>query len=73
MKRLIFSLVAFSAILFSSNVVSAQDVLDGIYRPEHTLERKVISYAPLREADIMWLQRVWRRVDLREKINHPII
>ena len=72
MKRLIFSLVAFSAILFSSNVVSAQDVLDGIYRPEHTLERKVISYAPLREADIMWLQRVWRRVDLREKINHPM-
>jgi len=72
MKRLIFSLVAFSAILFSSNVISAQDVLDGIYRPEHTLERKVISFAPLREADIMWLQRVWRRVDLREKINHPM-
>lgn len=50
----------------------AQDVLDGIYRPEHTLERRVIPYAPLREADIMWLKRVWRRIDLREKINHPM-
>lgn len=50
----------------------AQDVLDGIYQPEHTLERRVIPYSPLREADVMWLRRVWRRVDLREKINHPM-
>lgn len=51
--------------------VKAQDVLDGIYQPEHTLERRVIPYSPLREADIMWLKRVWRRVDLKEKVNHP--
>lgn len=50
--------------------VRAQNVLDGIYTPTHTLERRVIPYAPLREADIMWLRRVWRRIDLREKINH---
>ena len=72
MKRLIFSIVVLSSILLSTSQVTAQDVLDGIYRPEHTLERKVIAYAPLREADIMWLQRVWRRIDLREKINHPM-
>ena len=59
MKRLIFSIVVLSSILLSTSQVTAQDVLDGIYRPEHTLERKVIAYAPLREADIMWLQRVW--------------
>ena len=52
-------------------VSDAQNVLDGIYQPEHTLERRVIPYSPLREADVMWLRRVWRRVDLREKINHP--
>jgi len=51
--------------------ISAQNVLDGIYQPEHTLERKVISYSPLREADVMWMRRVWRRIDLREKINQP--
>ncbi|GAB5538705.1 MAG: gliding motility protein GldN [Salibacteraceae bacterium] len=51
--------------------INAQNVLDGIYQPEHTLERRVIPYSPLREADVMWLRRVWRRVDLREKINHP--
>lgn len=70
MKRwkFVFSL---AFILPLSGVLSAQDVLDGIYQPEHTLERRVIPYSPLREADIMWLRRVWRRVDLREKINHP--
>lgn len=52
-------------------LAQTQNVLDGIYRPEHTLERRVIPYAPLREADVMWLQRVWRRIDLREKMNHP--
>lgn len=70
MKRLIVSLIALITLGVVPNV-QAQDVLDGIYQPEHTLERRVIPYSPLREADIMWLQRVWRRIDLREKINHP--
>jgi gliding motility associated protien GldN len=72
MRRLIVTLVAVSALLTVPKMTQAQDVLDGIYRPEHSLERRVIPYAPLREADIMWLKRVWRRVDLREKINHPM-
>ncbi|MEX2596980.1 MAG: gliding motility protein GldN [Salibacteraceae bacterium] len=72
MKRLMLTLMVFSAFAVSPSVSNAQDVLDGIYRPEHTLERRVIPYAPLREADIMWLKRVWRRIDLREKINHPM-
>jgi gliding motility associated protien GldN len=72
MKRLILSLIAVTTLMGVSHEASAQDVLDGIYRPEHTLERRVIPYAPLREADVMWLQRVWRRIDLREKINQPM-
>jgi len=72
MKRLILSLIAVTTLMGVSHEASAQDVLDGIYRPEHTLERRVIPYPPLREADVMWLQRVWRRIDLREKINQPM-
>lgn len=47
-------------------------VLDGVYVKEHTPERKVIPYTHLREADVMFSQRVWRQLDLREKINHPL-
>lgn len=48
------------------------NVLDGIYVKEHTPERKVIPYTYLREADVMWAKRIWRKVDLREKINHTL-
>jgi gliding motility associated protien GldN len=56
----------------SSDAVAQADVLDGVYIPEHAPSRKVISYTPLREADVMWTQRIWRMIDLREKINHPL-
>jgi gliding motility associated protien GldN len=72
MKRLfLVLLIGVLSISLDSNVKS-QDVLDGIYQPEHTLERRVIPYAPLREADVMWLRRVWRRINLYEKANHPM-
>ncbi len=50
----------------------AQNVMDGVYVKEHVPERKVVPYAFLREADVMWSKRVWRVLDLNEKINHPL-
>lgn len=34
-------------------------------------ERRVLAYQPLREADIFWEKRVWRVIDIREKMNLP--
>ncbi len=63
--------------LFFSLVVTKQslaqtNVLDGVYVKEHSPERKVIPYTYLREADVQWSRRIWRRIDLREKKNHPL-
>lgn len=69
-KNLIY-LVALVATLLSVEV-KGQNVLDGVYVPEHAPSRQVISFTPLREADVMWLKRIWRVIDLREKINHPL-
>ncbi len=52
--------------------VNAQTVLDGAYIKEHTKTQRVIPYTYIREADVMWARRVWRTIDLREKINHPL-
>jgi gliding motility associated protien GldN len=34
--------------------------------------RASVSYPYLREADVMWSRTVWRKLDMREKMNHPI-
>lgn len=47
-------------------------VLDGVYVKEHTPNRKVVGYAHLREGDVMWMKRVWRELDLKQKANHPL-
>ena len=73
----LFLLSAFiSAQIFSQE--SSPDVLkpskypDGIYTKENFRTRRAIPYTTLREADVNWSKRVWRMIDLKEKINHPL-
>ncbi|MBI1286866.1 MAG: gliding motility protein GldN [Flavobacteriales bacterium] len=49
----------------------AQNIRDGVFPRDKNLTRDPIPYAHLREADVMWATRVWRKLDLREKMNHP--
>lgn len=46
--------------------------IDGIFKKEHIENQIPTSYASLREADVFYLWRVWRQIDLREKINLPL-
>ncbi len=48
------------------------DVGDGLAFREHIPTKRMIAYPSVREADIAWSKRVWRSIDLREKINHPL-
>lgn len=68
---IVLSLTVIVGMAFASPV-AAQNVLDGVYVKEHYPTRKVIPYTHLREADVMWATRVWRKLDMREKINHPL-
>ena len=45
---------------------------DGYYDKIHYPSRRVVPYPYLREADVMWTRRIWRKIDVREKINQPI-
>jgi gliding motility associated protien GldN len=35
------------------------------------MEREILAYDHIREADIMWQKRIWRVIDVNEKINLP--
>jgi gliding motility associated protien GldN len=43
--------------------------LDGYYKKTNILSAKVTPYANLRESDVAFAKRVWREIDLREKMN----
>lgn len=43
--------------------------LDGYYKKANIMSAKVTAYPSLREADVAFQKRVWREIDLREKMN----
>ena len=79
MKKTIFILT----LVIASNIVLAQAPnlnnstkpqvtdrpQDGFYKKNNILSAKVTPYAGLRELDVMFQKRVWREIDLRDKMN----
>ena len=73
MKKLVLLLVTITLCLLA---VSAQNVLtseemNSVYKKEKHHNKRVQQYAPLRQADVMWSRKIWREIDMRQKINHP--
>ncbi len=69
-----FFLVLFSACLWGLNLTSYSQVLegpprDGVYDKTAITQVQPIPYPYLREADVVWTRRIWRVLDLREKMN----
>ncbi len=78
MKRIFVFLTCGIALFTLSQSAYAQGdmkeplVNDGIYERETVKQRIPVPYPHLREADAMWSKRVWRIVDLRQRMNHPL-
>ncbi|HRH38696.1 MAG TPA: gliding motility protein GldN [Flavobacteriales bacterium] len=71
LKNLLLTMTIAVIACCAAPMASAQTVLDGAYIKEHTKTKRVVPYTHIREADVMWARRVWRTIDLREKMNHP--
>jgi hypothetical protein len=63
--------IALSIALFVAGAAFAQEPLDGAWVKTTTKEKDVIPYDYIREADVFWSKRIWRMIDVREKMNLP--
>jgi len=72
--KTILSILLFWGIFLGFSTSSSAQILDsprdGVYDKVHVTSKKPIPYTPVREADVAWKRRVWRIIDLRQKINH---
>ena len=79
MKRnlITLALLVVSAVAFAqaqklndtTQLVPADRPVDGYYKKTNILSARVTPYANLRESDVMLSKRVWREMDLRDKMN----
>ena len=74
MKTLLKCLIIFAFAMIAASTYS--QVLDtgprdGIYDKTAITQMPPIPYVPLREADVIWSRRIWREVDMKEKMNQP--
>ena len=75
MKKLIPVLIvaAFMIVANSAYAQPRRNVLDGAYVQENNPQRRVKEWPYLREADVLWKKRVWEEIDLRQKMNYPLL
>src|ERR1700735_5132574 len=64
-------IVVLAAVLLFAGSVFAQEPLDGAYVKTTTKEKEVVPYDYVREADVFWAKRIWRIIDVKEKMNLP--
>lgn len=49
----------------------AETPLDDVVERTISNEKRILKYDNPRESDLMWEKRIWRVIDLREKMNFP--
>ncbi len=84
--KLVLKLLGFSLLMMLCNIAFAQQPdniltessdpnegrpLDDIVDKRTTVEKRLLPYNNVREADIFWEKRIWRVIDVREKMNQP--
>ncbi len=74
MKNILFlsALFALLSVKAQPGVYQPGTYTDGIYTKENSNNRRWIPYTSLREADVTWEKRVWRRLDMRERQNQQL-
>ncbi len=72
MKQLVAYLgIAAFLLVLNAKPASAQ-IINGAYKRTDIVQKKPMPLPSVREADVFWSRKVWRIIDLREKMNLPL-
>lgn len=67
---LIVTFLILSVITLQGQVIEAPT--DGAYEMDDLHNRVPVPYQFIHESDVLYAKRIWREIDMREKINHPL-
>ncbi len=69
MKKLIVCLGGIVFVLALVGKTANAQIINGAYKKTNISERKPMPLPTVREADVFWSKKIWRIIDLREKMN----
>lgn len=71
MYKKLFTLIAIVSIFNLKAQVGSSSVVDGVFIRENNFNKHPVKYNFESELYTMWSKRIWRVIDLKEKLNHP--
>ncbi|MDP2336698.1 MAG: gliding motility protein GldN [Bacteroidota bacterium] len=72
MKKVLVFFGVLALLIGATNQEAKAQIIDGAYKRTDLNNRKPTPLPFVREADVMWRKKVWRIIDLREKMNQPL-
>jgi len=72
MKKLVIFVGIVAMFITMGHTNSSAQIVNGAYKQNDIYEKKPMPLVSVREADVFWAKKIWRIVDLREKMNIPL-
>jgi gliding motility associated protien GldN len=72
MKKLVAYLGVVVFLLIITGKQSDAQIVNGAFKRTDIIQKKPMPLPSVRESDVFWSKKIWRIIDLREKINLPL-
>ncbi len=72
MKKLVIYLGIVAMFITMGHGNARAQIVNGAYKQNDIYEKKPMPLVSVREADVFWAKKIWRIIDLREKMNIPL-